>query len=41
MSGYVTDEDKKQMISSDNIKWALEYLDTFGHTEKNFNNVVS
>lgn len=41
MSGYVTDEDKKQMISTDNIKWALDYLDTFGHTEQNFNNVVS
>lgn len=29
------------MISSDNIKWALDYLDSFGHTEENFNNVVN
>lgn len=41
LSGYVTDEDKAQMISSDNIKWALDYLDSFGHTEENFNNVVN
>lgn len=41
INGYNVDPtDKEQMLSQDNIRWALDYLNSFGHNQKNLDNVV-
>lgn len=41
INGYNVDPiDKEQMLSQSNIRWALDYLNQFGHNEKNLAQVV-
>lgn len=42
INGYNIDpKDKTEMLSSDNLNWALEYLNNFGHNQDNLNYVVN
>lgn len=42
INGYRVDpKDKEEMLSSDNLNWALDYLNNFGHTEDNLNYVIN
>lgn len=41
INGYNVDPvDKEQMLSQSNIRWALDYLNQFGHNEKNLAQVI-
>lgn len=42
INGYNIDpKDKTEMLSPDNLNWALEYLNNFGHNQDNLNYVVN
>lgn len=42
INGYNIDpKDKEIMTSSDNLAWALDYLNNFGHTEDNLKYVIN
>lgn len=42
MNGYNIDpKDKEEMLSSNNLNWALDYLNNFGHNEDNLNYVIN